>query len=91
MVEDYHQEVVIRFLVKKMGAEAAVAKAFTDEVTKQFLEDRPIWENKTYWDRPILCDGDGAIAIFRIFRKWAKQFYPETENPDQNTIAKQAS
>lgn len=76
VVEDYKQEVTIRFFVKKMGddgAEQAVAKAFTDEVTKQFLEDRPIWENKTYWEKPTLCDSDGPIAVFR---KWSKQFYP---------------
>jgi phenylpropionate dioxygenase-like ring-hydroxylating dioxygenase large terminal subunit len=76
VVEEFKQEVCIRFYVKKMGdegAEQAVAKAFTDEVSKQFLEDKPIWENKTYWEKPQLCDGDGAIAVFR---KWAKQFYP---------------
>jgi len=77
VIEDFQQEVCIRFYVKKMGdegAEQAVAKAFTDEVSKQFLEDKPIWENKTYWPKPSLCDGDGAIAVFR---RWAKQFYPE--------------
>ena len=77
VVEDYQQEIVIRFFVKKLGdagSEAAVAKAFTDEVTKQFLEDRPIWENKTYWDKPTLCDSDGPVSVFR---KWSKQFYSD--------------
>jgi hypothetical protein len=78
VTEDYHQEICIRFFVKRMGDEGAeqmVAKAFTEEVTKQFLEDRPIWENKTYWPKPTLCDSDGPIATFR---KWAKQFYPQS-------------
>ncbi len=77
VIEDYQQEICIRFFVKRMGDEGAeqmVAKAFTEEVTKQFLEDRPIWENKTYWPKPTLCDSDGPIATFR---KWAKQFYPQ--------------
>jgi hypothetical protein len=32
----------------------------------------PMWENKVYWDRPVLCDGDGPIATVRT---WAQQFY----------------
>ena len=71
------QEICIRFFVKKMGdegAEKSVAEAFSDEVCKQFEEDRPIWQNKTYWHKPSLCDGDGPIAVFR---KWCRQFYSE--------------
>lgn len=38
----------------------------------QFGQDIPIWERKLYLTRPLLCDGDGAIAGFR---RWATQFY----------------
>ena len=34
--------------------------------------DIPIWENKIYRAKPLLCDGDGPI--FR-FRKYFEQFY----------------
>jgi hypothetical protein len=39
---------------------------------KQLNEDIPIWENKRYLERPLLCDGDGPIAEFR---RWCLQFY----------------
>jgi hypothetical protein len=35
-------------------------------------QDVPIWENKRYRERPILCEGDGPIMQYR---KWAAQFY----------------
>jgi phenylpropionate dioxygenase-like ring-hydroxylating dioxygenase large terminal subunit len=41
--------------------------------TVAFEQDIPIWEHKTYRPTPLLCDGDRAIAQFRV---WAKQFYP---------------
>ena len=42
------------------------------EVSRQLEQDIPIWENKVYLSRPVLCDGDGPIGVFR---RWAKQFY----------------
>ena len=38
------------------------------------IADLPIWDNKIHQKRPILCDGDGPIGIFRT---WCKQFYSE--------------
>ena len=29
-------------------------------------------KNKRYWDKPVLCDGDGPIAQIR---SWVQQFY----------------
>jgi hypothetical protein len=49
-----------------------VGKAFIKEVSRQFEQDIPIWEHKTYFDHPVLCDGDGPIGLFR---KWCRQFY----------------
>ena len=59
---------------KSAGAEMArgVGKAFVAEVTRQLEQDIPIWENKVQYEKPLLCDGDGPIAIFR---KWCTQFY----------------
>jgi len=34
--------------------------------------DMVIWNNKKYRHRPLLCDGDGPILLFR---KWFRQFY----------------
>jgi hypothetical protein len=46
----------------------------TAEIARQLEEDKPVWENKTYLERPMLCDGDGPVAPFR---KWCKEFYPD--------------
>jgi phenylpropionate dioxygenase-like ring-hydroxylating dioxygenase large terminal subunit len=49
-------------------------RAFIAEAIRQMEQDIPIWENKIYAPRPVLCDGDGPIGAFR---DWAKQFYAE--------------
>lgn len=41
-------------------------------VLRNFNEDKPIWENKLYRAKPVLCDGDGPIMVYR---RWAQQFY----------------
>jgi hypothetical protein len=71
--ESVHQR--MSFLVKKQDSEAAtqgLGRAFAAEIARQFSEDIPIWENKQYSDRPVLCDGDGPIATLRT---WSQQFY----------------
>lgn len=65
----------LSFMVRKLDDAAAterLGEAFVGEIVRQFEEDRPIWENKVYWDQPVLCDGDGPITVLR---KWAAQFY----------------
>ncbi len=59
---------------KENGAapRGGVGAAIIRDIVKQLNEDIPIWENKTYMARPILCDGDGPIAEFR---RWSQQFY----------------
>jgi phenylpropionate dioxygenase-like ring-hydroxylating dioxygenase large terminal subunit len=57
----------------------AMAKALTDEISRQLEQDIPIWEHKIFQPKPMLCDGDGPIAQFR---RWFGQFYasaPETD------------
>jgi hypothetical protein len=43
------------------------------EISRQLEQDKPVWENKVYLDRPLICEGDGPIGQFR---RWAAQFYP---------------
>jgi phenylpropionate dioxygenase-like ring-hydroxylating dioxygenase large terminal subunit len=50
---------------------SSVGAAFVDEVSRQLLEDRPIWEHKRFVERPALADTDGP---FVRFRQWASQF-----------------
>jgi len=72
---------VLRFgvMLKKVFDDAKMAKysaAYINNLQVGFAEDRQIWENKVWRDRPTLCDGDGAIGALR---RWYRQFYPEVE------------
>ena len=51
---------------------SGAGKASIDEAVRQMEQDIPIWENKCFRPRPLLCDGDGPIGGFR---RWASQFY----------------
>lgn len=76
-IDDEMVDVRFSFTVKKThGADVArgVGKAFTAEIARQLEEDRPVWENKVFFERPMICDGDGPIGPFR---KWCKEFYPD--------------
>jgi hypothetical protein len=56
------------------GADAArgVGAAIIKDLEKQMAQDIPIWENKTYWGRPVLAEGDQG---FNTYRKWYRQFF----------------
>src|SRR5262245_58430185 len=77
--EDY-VDVRFAFTVRKItngDVTSNVGKAFIREIERQLAQDIPIWENKIYVTPPLLCDGDGPIGIFR---KWAKQFYSDSDS-----------
>jgi nitrite reductase/ring-hydroxylating ferredoxin subunit len=42
------------------------------DIRADFANDIPIWENKAYLTKPLLCGGDGPIMKIR---RWAEQFY----------------
>lgn len=54
-----------------LATEFLVRKALK-EGTKVIDRDIPIWENKAYSSNPLLSEGDGPIARYRL---WASQFY----------------
>ena len=63
----------VSYLNKQKDARVdRIGIAFVKEVNRQFTDDITIWEHKVYRPNPILCDGDGPIALYR---KWAEQFY----------------
>ncbi len=66
-------DVSFAYTVRTEGDErkARLAAAVVKDLKNQFENDRPIWENKAYWERPKLCDGDGP---FGSYRKWLRQF-----------------
>lgn len=80
-IDDDYVDVRFAFQVKKMGGAditKGVGRAFVAEIERQLHQDIPIWENKVQWQRPMLCDGDGPIAMFR---KWCEQFYTWPAEP----------
>ena len=75
-IDDELHETTIRFTVKKIDGDEQttrkVGEAFINEVNRQYTQDIPIWENKIYLSKPLLCDGDGPIALIRSY---FQQFY----------------
>lgn len=74
-IDEDHVDVRFSFSVKKLGGAdvtKGVGKAFIAEIERQLGQDIPIWENKIQHERPMLCDGDGPIGMFR---KWCRQSY----------------
>lgn len=53
------------------------------EIKKDFGHDIPLWENKLYFERPVLCKDDGPIMKIR---RWAQQFYSaeQADTPTRN-------
>ena len=76
-IDEEFTDVTFAYTVNTAGDEAAargVGAAIIKDLEKQMSEDIPIWENKRYWMRPALCDGDGR---FGVYRKWFRQFFGE--------------
>ena len=70
------------FIQKKVNGETVsggVGDAIVTNIRSQMEEDIIIWNRKRYYEKPLLCDGDGPFAKFR---KWYGQFIPDT--PPQN-------
>lgn len=55
--------------------DAALRGAFRG-VCNDVAQDFEIWRNKRYVPLPMLAEGDGPIGKYR---RWARQFYPVTE------------
>ncbi len=72
-IDDVSMEFSVIFLHPRGSEESGVARAICEDLVKQVGEDIPIWENKRFHRRPVLCEGDGPIADYR---RWCLQFYP---------------
>jgi phenylpropionate dioxygenase-like ring-hydroxylating dioxygenase large terminal subunit len=65
--------VSMRPLASRLATELLLAKA-AREAVKTIEQDVPIWENKRFTARPILIEGERAIADYR---RWVRRFYPQ--------------
>lgn len=65
-----------RFSFYTDGSEVAakIAPAFAAEVERQFDQDIPIWEAKSYLPVPALAPTEKPVTEFR---RWASQFYAD--------------
>jgi len=55
-----------------------VGKAIIGNIAQQMEEDIIIWNRKAYYEKPLLCDGDGPFAKLR---RWYGQFLQSEANP----------
>lgn len=58
---------------------AKIAPGFAAEVERQFDQDIPIWEHKTYLPVPALAPTEKPVTEFR---RWAQQFYADVAATD---------
>jgi nitrite reductase/ring-hydroxylating ferredoxin subunit len=58
-------------IVDGVNAARGVGAALIRDLEKQMNQDIPIWEHKRYHAKPLLCDGDGKLGVYR---KWLRQF-----------------
>jgi len=73
-IDEEFTDVSFQCTVRTDGDErkARLADKIVKDMEQQFENDIPIWENKTSWERPVLCDGDGPVGEYR---KWMRQFF----------------
>ncbi|MDC0685085.1 aromatic ring-hydroxylating oxygenase subunit alpha [Sorangium atrum] len=79
-IDDDHVDIHMTMSMRKLWSPLATRWMFS-QLSRQSVaaltEDVPILENKIYRSAPLYGKGDGQIARFR---RWATQFYAETEN-----------
>lgn len=77
-------QVRFSFAVRRVGDAAttsSVGEAFVEEVSRQIIEDIPIWRYKGHVVSPALAANDGPYLKFRT---WASQFYAEGVHFDRD-------
>jgi nitrite reductase/ring-hydroxylating ferredoxin subunit len=60
-------------VIPKPLFDGIVARVSHRSYVGDVMQDRSIWENKRFVDRPLLAEGDGPVGRFRA---WCRQFYP---------------
>jgi phenylpropionate dioxygenase-like ring-hydroxylating dioxygenase large terminal subunit len=73
-VSQDHSRAMYAFMQKKVDGKTpsgGIGDAIIANICQQMEEDLIIWNRKKYYQKPLLCDGDGPFAKFR---KWYGQF-----------------
>jgi phenylpropionate dioxygenase-like ring-hydroxylating dioxygenase large terminal subunit len=72
-IDEERTDVRFCYTVKTEGEtrKTHLAEAVIKDLKQQFENDIDIWENKAYFEKPVLCEGDGPLPHYR---KWYSQF-----------------
>jgi phenylpropionate dioxygenase-like ring-hydroxylating dioxygenase large terminal subunit len=68
------EQVELAFSFYTRGPSSNTTTSLIAEIVRQTEQDIVIWEHKAYHTAPLLCAGDGPIAMLR---RWSRQFYAE--------------
>jgi 3-ketosteroid 9alpha-monooxygenase subunit A len=74
-IDEHTLDLRFGVMLEKVGSDEKMARyaaGYVENLQVGFGQDVAIWENKVWRDRPVLCDGDGAIGALR---RWYRQFY----------------
>lgn len=71
-IDEKYTQVTQTVMFLKRGSNPILRRLSVWGIRQTAREDYPVWANKIYRERPVLCDNDGPIMDFR---KWCKQFY----------------
>lgn len=74
---ELHAAVSLRRTKSRILTRALHAKSVREAI-KTIDQDIPIWSNKRFEPRPLLVEGEHAMAHYR---RWATQFYPSAAPP----------
>jgi phenylpropionate dioxygenase-like ring-hydroxylating dioxygenase large terminal subunit len=73
-VDDCYVDVRFTFYHSGDPMAEKISAGFSAEVERQFDQDIPIWESKSFVPSPALAPSEKAVTVFR---KWASQFYAD--------------
>jgi nitrite reductase/ring-hydroxylating ferredoxin subunit len=77
-VDDETIEYRASFILKRgrlRALDAILKRIVYRQACAEIRNDIPIWENKRYWEHPVLASNDGPVMKFR---SWYRQFYPSS-------------
>ena len=83
-VDEDHVHVRYFFSQPKDSKTGRVAQAIIADVVKQMDQDKVIWDRQYYAYKPIICQGDGPIAKFRMFYS---KYYAGNDGKPRHVLA----
>ncbi len=82
-VDEDHVHVRYFYTQPKNSESSGVARAIIADVNKQMDQDKVVWDRQTFMYKPIICEGDGPIAKFRMFYS---KYYAGNDGKPRNLV-----